>query len=185
MDRRMLLAFYGCIGAPLAASPRGATATSGEEMRITIVPDDLSGSDIAALLAHHLADMHLHSPACKVHALPIERLREQDVSFFSAWRDERLVGCGALKELDGGHGELKSMRAAPEARGTGVGAALLAHLLDEARRRGYRRVSLETGRGPAFAAAIRLYERNGFHECPPFAGYASDQFSKCMTKEIA
>lgn len=154
-------------------------------MTITIVPDDLSGPDVTALLAHHLAEMHRNSPACKVHALPIERLREPDVTFYSAWRDRRLVGCGALKELDAIHGELKSMRAAPEARGTGVGAALLAHLLGEARRRGYRRVSLETGRAPAFAAAIRLYERNGFRECPPFASYASDEFSMCMTMEIA
>jgi putative acetyltransferase len=128
--------------------------------------------------------MHKWSPACKVHAMPAERLREPDVSFFSAWDGERLAGCGAIKHLGASHGELKSMRAAPEYRGRGVGKALLLHLLAVARERGYSRVSLETGRPEAFMDAQRLYQAYGFIECPPFGDYVSDEFSMCMTKEM-
>lgn len=149
---------------------------------LRIVEDDLSGPEIAALLRLHLDEMHRWSPPCSVHAMPIERLRQPDVTFYSAWDDAVLAGCGALKHLDAGHGELKSMRAAPDYRGRGVGKAILAHLLAEARARGYARVSLETGRPEPFLPARRLYEAHGFVECPPFADYVLDDFSICMTR---
>src|SRR3546814_8794993 len=104
----------------------------------------------------------LWSPACKVHAMPAERLRQNDVSFFSAWDGDRLAGCGAIKHLDSAHGELKSMRSAPDYRGRGVGKAILLHLLAVARERGYSRVSLETGRPAAFGDAQNLYRAFGF-----------------------
>ncbi len=151
---------------------------------LRIIKDDLEGEAIRALLALHLSEMHQWSPPCSVHAMPIERLRASDVTFWSAWHDENLAGCGALKHLDEGHGEIKSMRAAPEFRGRGVGKALLAHLLNAARGRGYRRVSLETGRPDPFMPARRLYESHGFAECPPFDDYVSDDFSLCMTREL-
>ena len=146
-----------------------------------IVEDDLTGADIAALLRLHLDEMHSWSPPCKAHAMPIERLREPDVTFYSAWAEGELVGCGALKQIDAAHGELKSMRAAPAWRGKGVGRAILLHLLEEARARGYARVSLETGRPEPFVPARRLYESHGFVECAPFGDYVSDDFSLCMT----
>lgn len=151
---------------------------------LTIVPDDLTGEEVLALLQLHLDEMHQWSPACKVHAMPAERLRQPDVAFFSAWDGDRLAGCGAIKHLDDSHGELKSMRAVPEYRGKGVGKAILLRLLEEARARGYARVSLETGRPAPFAPAQALYRAHGFAECPPFGEYVSDDFSMCMTKDL-
>lgn len=151
-------------------------------MRLRIIEDDLSGEAIAVLLRLHLDEMHRWSPACSVHAMPIERLRAADVTFWSAWDGEVLAGCGALKELDPAHGEIKSMRAAPDYRGRGVGKAILLHLMAEARRRGYSRLSLETGRPEEFLPARRLYDMHGFAECPPFGDYVADDFSICMTR---
>lgn len=149
-----------------------------------IVEDDLTGPGIAALLALHLAEMHQWSPPESVHAMPIERLRAPDVTFYSAWDGHRLAACGALKHLSAEHGELKSMRADPAYRGKGAGRAMLGHLLAEARARGYARVSLETGRPEPFLPARRLYEANGFVECPPFGDYVADDFSICMTRTL-
>lgn len=151
---------------------------------LRIVPDDLAGEAVLALLQLHLDEMHRWSPACKVHAMPADRLRQPDVAFFSAWDGEVLAGCGAIRHLDAGHGELKSMRAAPAYRGRGVGRAILLRLLEEARARGYTRVSLETGRPGPFAAAQALYRAHGFIECAPFGDYVSDDFSMCMTLEL-
>lgn len=151
---------------------------------LQIVEDDLSGAEIAALLQLHLEEMHEWSPPESVHAMPAERLRQRDVTFYAAWDGAALAGCGALKQLDNTHGELKSMRAAPEYRGRGVGKALLLHLLAEAQARGYARVSLETGRPEAFAPARQLYQAHGFAECPPFAEYVLDHYSMCMSRAL-
>lgn len=153
-------------------------------MNLTIRPDDLTGEAVLALLQFHLDEMHQWSPPESVHAMPAERLRQPDVTFFSAWDGDVLAGCGAIKHLSEGHGELKSMRAAPEYRGRGVGKALLLCLLEEARARGYARVSLETGRPEPFHPAHGLYRAHGFAECAPFGDYVSDDFSICMTREL-
>lgn len=153
-------------------------------MRLTIREDDLTGPDVRALLEEHLADLALHSPACSVHAMPVERLRAPDVTFWSVWSDDRVVGCGALKELDSHHGEVKSMRTIDDARGVGIGGLVLDHLVDEARRRGYSRISLETGSNEPFFPAHRLYARRGFEVCGPFADYVEDPWSVFMTKEL-
>lgn len=156
-----------------------------QAMSYTIRHDDLTGEAVQALLDAHLAEMRAHSPACSVHALPATRLREPDVTFWSVWDGEALAGFGALKRIDDGHGEIKSMRAAPAYRGKGAGAAMLRHIVAEAMRRGYRRISLETGRAPAFDAAIALYRRHGFAECGAFAGYRDDDpFSLFMTRTL-
>lgn len=149
--------------------------------RLAIVTDDLTGPAIAALLRFHLDEMHKWSPPESVHAMPIERLRAPDMTFYSAWDGSGLAGCGALKQLDDEHGEIKSMRTAPEYRGKGVGKAILRHMLAEARARGYARVSLETGRPDDFLPARRLYEAHGFEPCGPFADYRPDSFSIFMT----
>ncbi|WP_243838807.1 GNAT family N-acetyltransferase [Aeromicrobium yanjiei] len=152
--------------------------------RFEIREDDLSGPEVVALLEQHLAEMASHTPAESVHALPIDRLSGPDVTFWSVWSGGRLAGCGALKELDPTHAEIKSMRVTDEFRRQGVGEVVLLHLLDVARRRGYARVSLETGSNPPFEAARRLYARHGFVECEPFADYVPDPWSVFMTLQL-
>lgn len=154
-------------------------------MNYAIREDDLTGAEVNALLDLHLAEMRAFSPACSVHAMPARRLQEPDVTFWSVWEGETIVGCGALKQLDSGHGEIKSMRAAPGHRGRGVGRAMLDHIVAEAKARGYARLSLETGRAPSFEAAQRLYARHGFTECGAFGDYPSDDpFSLFMTRTL-
>lgn len=148
---------------------------------LRIVEDDLSGEGIRGLVAFHLNEMHKFSPACKVHAMPVERLQEPDVTFWSAWAGDAIVGMGAMKHLAPDHGELKSMRAAPGWRGRGVGEAVVLHLLSEARRRGYARLSLETGRGVAFEPALGLYRKHGFVPCDAFGDYVADDFSTFLS----
>jgi putative acetyltransferase len=149
-----------------------------------ITPDALDNPAVLALLQLHLDEMYAFSPAEKVHALPAEKLRASDVGFFSAWDGETLAAVGALKDLGGGRGELKSMRAAPAYRGKGAGRAMLGALLEEAARRGLTWVGLETGRPAPFADAQRLYAANGFTECAPFGDYVSDDFSLCMERTL-
>src|SRR5690606_28902158 len=126
-----------------------------------------TGAEVAALLRLHLDEMYSWSPPESVHAMPIERLRAPDVTFYSAWDGDRLAAVGALKEIDPSRGELKSMRAAPDYRGEGAGRAMLEHLMAEANRRGYRWLGLETGRPEPFRPAQRLYTGFGFAECEP------------------
>lgn len=149
--------------------------------RLRIVEDDLSREAIRGLVALHLAGMHAHSPACKVHALPVEALRQPGVTFYSAWMDDDLAGMGALRQIDPSHSEIKSMRVAPDFLGKGIGEAILLHLLAVARAKGHARVSLETGTGPAFEPALRLYRKHGFNNCAAFADYVLDDFSQCLT----
>ncbi len=144
--------------------------------------DDLAGPEIRALLEEHLADMHAISPPGSVHALDLDGLRRPDITFWTAWSGAALLGCGALKELSPDHGEIKSMRTARAHRRSGVARTMLAHIVAEARRRGYERLSLETGSVAAFAPARALYERFGFGCCGPFAGYVDDPNSVFMTR---
>ena len=143
--------------------------------------DNVRGTEVLALLKAHLADVARHSPPESVHALGVEALRAPNVTVWTAWDSGELLGCGALKELDPHHGEIKSMRTAEAHLRQGVGTRILEHLLAEARSRSYRRLSLETGSMEAFAPARRLYERFGFEECPPFADYRPDPYSVYMT----
>ncbi|MGC1270209.1 MAG: GNAT family N-acetyltransferase [Croceibacterium sp.] len=148
--------------------------------RYTIQPDDLTGEDVIALLRFHLGEMHQFSPPESCHVMPVERLRQPDVEFYSAWHDGALAAVGAIKRLDDGRGELKSMRAAPGYRGKGAGQAMLDHLLLVARARGYGWLGLETGTPAPFEPAYRLYSRNGFTDCEPFDGYVPDVYSRFM-----
>ncbi|MFD1215129.1 GNAT family N-acetyltransferase [Microbulbifer celer] len=148
---------------------------------IEIAVDDLSGEDIAQFLQDHIDDMRAMSPPESKHALDLEGLRQPDITFWSIYSAGTLVGCGALKELTAGHGEIKSMRTGAAARGRGVGSAMLQHILSEARARGYARLSLETGSMAFFQPAHRLYARHGFEFCEPFADYKEDPNSLFMT----
>jgi putative acetyltransferase len=151
---------------------------------LRIVEDDLSGEAIAGLLRWHIEELHRLSPPESCHVMPIDRLRQPDVTFWSAWDGAQLAGCGALKRLDALHGEIKSMRAAAAYLGKGVGKAILLHLVGEARARGYRRLSLETGTIDEFIPAQRLYAANGFVPCPPFADYRLDPLSLYLTRAL-
>ena len=146
--------------------------------------DDLRGPEIRALLEEHLADMHRISPPESVHALDLDALRRPEISFWAVWEGDALLGCGALKQLDAAHGEIKSMRTARAHRGKGVARFVLTHILEEARRRGYARLSLETGSQPDFEPARRLYASVGFAFCGPFADYALDPNSVFMTRTL-
>lgn len=146
--------------------------------------DDLTGPEIRALLEEHLRNMYELSPPESVHALDLAALRRPEITFWTAWSDGALVGCGALKELDPAHGEVKSMRTASAYRRKGVGRAMLEHIIAEARARSYRRLSLETGSMDAFLPARRLYESFGFAYCAPFADYTDDPNSAFMTRTL-
>ena len=152
---------------------------------IQIDRDDPAREDVHRLLSEHLADMFATSPAESVHALDPSALSAPSVTFWTAREDGQLLGCGALKVLDSATGsakqaEIKSMRTTADARGRGVATLLLRHIVDEARSRDYGRVCLETGTEEYFAPARRLYIRNGFTECPPFAQYTLDPNSVFM-----
>jgi putative acetyltransferase len=146
--------------------------------------EDPGTPDIAQLLREHLEDMHRHSPPESVHALDLDGLRKPDMTFWSLRQGPVLLGCGALKQLDPAHGEIKSMRTVTAHLRKGVAARMLAHILDEARKRAYRRLSLETGSMDAFLPARRLYERHGFRPCGPFGDYVEDPYSVFMTREL-
>ncbi len=146
--------------------------------------DDLRSPQIIQLLQEHLRDVALHSPPESCHALDLEGLRRPEVTFWSVWHESELMGCGAIKELDVRHGEIKSMRTADAHLRKGVASRLMQHMVEEAKRRAYRRLSLETGSAEAFSPARRLYERFGFRECGPFADYVEDPHSVFMTREV-
>ena len=147
--------------------------------------DDLQGEAIKALLQLHLDAMYQHSPPESVHALDVESLRHPSIMFWTAWAHDELMGCGALKRLNPGHGEIKSMRTADAHQRKGVARALLRHIESAARAEGIKRLSLETGSTAPFAAALRLYASEGFVTCRPFADYELDPFSVFMTKLLA
>jgi putative acetyltransferase len=149
-------------------------------MEITV--DDLTGPEIAAFLEAHLADMRSVTPLESKHALDLDGLRRPEVTFWTVRDGETLVGCGAVKRLSGDHAELKSMRTAPVRRRSGVASLLLGHLISEARRGGYARLSLETGTADFFAPARALYRTFGFELCEPFADYREDPHSAFMTR---
>ena len=149
-----------------------------------IAEDDLRGPEIAALLGAHLELMRATSPPESVHALDLDSLRAPEITFWTVHDNGQLLGCGALREIDGRHGEIKSMHTAEAARGRGVARRLLSHIVAEARRRGYRRLSLETGSPESFAPARTLYQAFGFQTCGPFADYVFDPFSVYMTLEL-
>jgi putative acetyltransferase len=148
---------------------------------LVIGPEDPGGPDVRRLLAAHLAFARGSTPPEHVHALGSDGLSQTGIVLFGARRDGRLLGVGALRHLDLGHAEIKSMHTSRTARRQGIGRAILDHLLTEAKRRGYRRVSLETGTMEVFAPARALYEERGFRRCPPFGEYGDNPFSVCMT----
>lgn len=149
-----------------------------------IAIDDPRAADVTALLERHLAYAHAHTAAEEVHALDVSALLDPTITFFSFRAGNELLGVAALKRLDDEHAEIKSMHTAEAARGRGIGRKLVEHLVGVAREQGHRRVSLETGAGPAFAPARALYASAGFTPCAPFADYEPSPNRTCMTMAL-
>jgi putative acetyltransferase len=152
-------------------------------MRIEI--DDLSRPAVHALLQEHLDNMFELSPPEQVFALDLSKLKAPDITVWTAWSQEDLLGCGALKELSPAHGEVKSMRTPAAARRQGAGRAILQHIISVARNRNYETLSLETGSHPAFSAAHDLYRHHGFVTSGPFGSYLPDPHSVFMQLKLS
>ena len=152
-------------------------------MRIEV--DDLTRNEVLGLLQEHLANMYELSPPEQVFALDVSKLRAADVTFWTVWENDVLLGCGALKELSPTHGEIKSMRTPRALRRRGAGRAVLAHIVAEARQRGYETLSLETGSHPAFLPAQTLYQSFGFVYSGPFGSYRENPHSVFMSLRLA
>ncbi|GAA0548446.1 GNAT family N-acetyltransferase [Actinomadura livida] len=151
---------------------------------MNIIVDDLSGTQIAGFLQEHVQEMRSITPLESKHALDLEALRAPDVTFWSVMDGGSVVGCGAIKRLDAAHAELKSMRTTPRRKRSGIASLLLEHVLTEAKRMGFARLSLETGSAEFFLPARKLYERFGFTYCEPFADYKPDPNSVFMTRSL-
>ncbi len=146
--------------------------------------NDLSGPEIKALLETHLQEMASHSPPESCHALDLDGLKVPEITFWTVWEDDELNGCGALKDIGAGHGEIKSMHVPARHRGKGVSVFLLEHILKSAQDMNLTHLSLETGSMSAFIAARKLYEKHGFVECEPFGDYSPDPNSMFMTLKL-
>jgi putative acetyltransferase len=151
---------------------------------VTIVCDGLDDARVQALLDHHVRTARAETAAGSAHALNLDGLRAPDVTFWSAWNDDALLGVGALKRLSSSHGEIKSMHTVQTNRRSGVGTAMLRHIIDAARAMGMTRLSLETGSWAYFEPARALYRRHGFVECPPFGEYVEDPNSVFLTLDL-
>jgi putative acetyltransferase len=149
-----------------------------------ILPGDFTHPQVKALLTHHLEGMHANSPPGHVFALDWSSLQKPEITFWTVWDGEDLMGCGALKDVGDGTGEIKSMRTWPQHLRKGVGATMLKHIMATARDRGYTRLSLETGSGPAFDAALELYRRHGFKSGGAFADYVKSDFNQFMHLDL-
>jgi putative acetyltransferase len=169
---------HGLIGMSNAVQPESMKTV------FDIRADDLGGPEITELLHEHLRCLALITPPESRHALNLDGLCRPDVTFWSIWSGSELAGCGALKELTRAHGEIKSMRTAYSHQRKGVASQMVRHLIDESKRRGYRRLSLETGAMDYFEPARRLYASLGFMKCGPFGTYIEDPNSVFMTQEF-
>jgi putative acetyltransferase len=152
---------------------------------VEIRPGDFEDPRVLELLREHLAGMHASSPPGTSYALDLSGLRQPSISLFTVWDGDELLGCGAIKQLDASTGELKSMRVTAKHLGRGAGKRMLQHLLEVARARGYRRVSLETGSGDAFEAALGMYRRAGFINGAAFGDYDATEFNQFLHLELA
>ena len=172
--------FHSCLKADFCRAARYPCRMTAIAFRT----DDLTSPQTQALIKRHLAGMHENSPPESVHAFDLDKLRQPGVTFWSGWINGDIVVMGALKDLDGANGEIKSMRVADAFLGKGAGRAMLEHILAEARAAGLKTLWLETGSTPAFDPALKLYESAGFTFCGPFGSYTEDPFSRFMTKTL-
>ncbi len=155
-----------------------------KKFALSFQEDDLTGTEIRELVAHHLRGMEENSPPGTCSAFDVDGLKQPGVTLWSAWAGAKLIGMGGLKAIDRDNGEIKSMRVADNYLGKGAGRALLEHLMAEARERKMLKLWLETGSSAGFMAALKLYESAGFSYCGPFANYEDNGFSRFMTREL-
>ena len=148
------------------------------------VADDLSGHEVTDLLSYHMREMRAHSPEPSRHSLDLATMRTPELAWWTVWDGQSLMGCAALREVDSGHGEVKSMRTAPEHLRKGVARQMLTHIIGVARDRGYIRLGLETGSGPDFAPALALYRGFGFKDGEMFGDYRPDPFLRFMHLDL-
>ena len=153
-------------------------------MNIVVRQDDLSSVESQSIVREHMAEMLENTPLESVHALPLDKLQQDHVTFWTAWVGSELCGCGALQRLDHKQGEVKSMRTREKFLRQGVGQAVLSRIVAEAQSRSWERLSLETGSAASFAAARSMYIKNGFQICGPFGDYKLDPHSVFMTKQL-
>ena len=146
--------------------------------------DDLSSREIASFLQEHIDEMKAVSPPESKHALDLKGLKQPEITFWTVWDEAIIIGCGAIKRLNKNHAEIKSMRVASSHRRRGIASKLLQHILSEAKKRGYSRISLETGSMTFFKPAHRLYAKFDFQQCQAFSIYKEDPNSIFMTKEL-
>jgi putative acetyltransferase len=151
---------------------------------LRIAVDDLSGPQIREFLEEHVRQMRSITPLESKHALDLDALRQPGITFWSVMDGATLVGCGAIKRLDASHAEVKSMRSAPARQRSGIASLLLGHIIAEATRMGFTRLSLETGSTGFFRPARKLYAKFGFEYCGPFADYRPDPNSVFMTRTL-
>lgn len=151
---------------------------------IQIIEDDLSGKEIALFLQEHIQEMKRVSPPESKHALDFDGLKAPEITFWSVYSENRLIGCGALKELDSLHAEIKSMRTSKSSRGQAIASTLLKHIILTAESRGYNTISLETGSMAFFAPARKMYLKHHFQYCTPFDGYKEDLNSVFMSRQL-
>lgn len=151
---------------------------------IKIIEDHLEGTEIKLLIRHHLNGMKSNSPEESIHALDINQLKDEKVTFWSLWKNQKLAGCGALKELDSEMGEIKSMRTHDNFLRQGVAECMLNHIIGVAKEKGYKQLFIETGSSESFYPAHNLYKKYGFTLCGPFADYKEDPHSCFMTLYI-
>jgi putative acetyltransferase len=150
-----------------------------------IVQDDLSDPRVVALLRRHVTSARAETAPGSAHALDLIKLKSPEITFWSIWDEQTLLGIGALKRLANDHGEVKSMHVAESMRRTGAGSAMLRHIIATAKARGMARLSLETGAWEYFHPAREFYKSHGFQECPPFADYVLDPNSVFMSLDLA
>lgn len=146
--------------------------------------DDLTNSAVIQLLGEHLKSMNQQSPPESKHALDLEGLKKPEITFWSAWENNELLGFGALHEIDPRHGEIKSLKTSSSHLKKGVAFKIVHYIIEEAKRRGYKRVSLETGPVESFGPAINLYKKIGFEFCEPFGNYKKSDFNFFMTLSL-
>jgi putative acetyltransferase len=149
-----------------------------------ILPGDLGDPRVTGLLLTHLASARAQTAPGSAHALDLAGLQSPDISFWTIWDGDMLLGTGALKRISPDHGEVKSMHTARSERRRGAGSAMLRHIIASAKEQGMSRLSLETGSWEYFLPALSLYRRHGFVECAPFADYAPDPNSVFMTLDL-
>lgn len=149
-----------------------------------VTTGDLNNPKLQSLLIYHFQDLQSKSTPETSFVLDLSALRKPNITIYTVWEGDELLGCGAIKELDSTHGEIKSMRTAPEHLRKGVARVLVQHMITEAKRRKYNRLSLETGTVAAFANAKRLYEGCGFERCEPFADYVAHEDNMFMTIKL-